>query len=82
MHEENSATRICNETVYEGGLVGCTSLGGLTEGQLVFSRPNSVLVFTDGTRVIKSAKIKSKKLGGLIFGTLFALDSQRVLSVS
>ena len=82
MHEEQSAMRICNETVTESGLAGCASLGGLTEGPIVFSRPNSVLVFTDGSRVIKSARIKSKKLGSLVFGTLFALDSQRVLSVS
>lgn len=82
MHEECSATRICSETVATSERAGLVNLSGLDEGQIVLSRPNSVLVFTDGTKVIKSAKIKSRKLGGLTFGTLFALDSQRVLSVS
>ena len=37
---------------------------------------------TDGTNVTKSSQFKSKKIGALTFGSLYAVDLECVLSIS
>ena len=37
---------------------------------------------TDGTNVTKSSQFKSKKIGALTFGYLYAVDSECVLTIS
>ena len=37
---------------------------------------------TDGTSVTKSSQFKSKKIGALTFGRLYAIDSECVLSIT
>ena len=63
MYEEFGTTQICRDIVPKGESAGFACLGSLTEGQIVLSRPQSILVFTDGAKAIKSAKFKSRKLG-------------------
>ena len=84
LHEDFNAKIIGHRTsnVQQDG--GCIYLSGLPEenGRIVCSRPDSVLFQTDGTNVSKSSQFKSKKIGALTFGSLHAVDSDCLLSVT